>query len=78
MAHLKDMIDFKEKKEQEKKKTSDSHLRTASTKKGVYFKINEDTYAKFQEINRAKNITNNGSINLLITQYIKDNEDWIS
>lgn len=38
-------------------------------------KLYEDTYNAFCKINRARGMSNNSVVNMLIAQYVKDNKD---
>ena len=41
-------------------------------------KVYPETWARFTEINRAQGMTNNSVINMLISQYVRNNEGLLN
>ena len=41
-------------------------------------KVDPETWARFTEINRAQGMTNNSVINMLISQYVRNNEGLLN
>ena len=40
--------------------------------------VDPETWARFTEINRAQGMTNNSVINMLISQYVRNNEGLLN
>ena len=45
--------------------------------KQISAKVNKDMYEKFSMINKAQGMTNNSALNMIISKYVRENEDII-
>ena len=61
----------------EKKETRERRVVSSGRDKGVYIKVNTEIYDDFTKINKKRAATNNGMINMLIAEYVRNNKEWL-
>lgn len=77
------LLDGVQAKEQEQKAKPSVKKPAAVTKivasdgkdKQISAKVNEKTYAMFTKINKAYGLSNNSTLNMLISEYVRDKKD---
>lgn len=78
MARLVDKIQEKEMKEEPKERVgavSKIKFKDGSKDKQISAKVNERTYAMFSAINKIYGLSNNSTLNMLISEYVRDKKD---
>lgn len=85
MASLKEKMSLKEKLQaeekaepKEKNRTIVSNIAGTNNKnKLISAKVNEEVYSKFKKINKARGMSNNSTLNMLISAYVDENKHLI-
>lgn len=78
MARLVDKIEELEKQEEPKERVGAVNkikFKDGSKDKQISAKVNERTYAMFSAINKIYGLSNNSTLNMLISEYVRDKKD---
>lgn len=70
-------VEEAEKDKAKKSRAASQIINTKARKKQTAFRIDEQTLAQFSVICAKRGMTANSAVNMLISEFVKDNQDYL-